>query len=149
MFLFDFLSFAYILIQKNEGVILMKKIMMIALFLVGLLYGCTTIEEGVVLEKYVEEEATTVLLLPTPVTTGKITTTILTPMTQYYPESYVLKVEGLDKNGKLVTETLYVSKSEFDQYDLGDTYVVSAHDTTERSYEERKATDEEEKKYLK
>ena len=95
----------------------MKKLLMVVMMLVALvLAGCgDRISEGTVVDKSKTEAYTTVVL----VYTGKQTI----PVPQYHSASYYVEVQGVDKNGKEVTEQFSVSKEAYENYQIGDHFV--------------------------
>lgn len=95
----------------------MKKLLMVVMMLVALvLAGCGhDISEGMIVDKSKTEAYTSVM----PISTGK--RTIFVP--QYHSAKYYLHVEGVDKNGKEVTEQFSVSKEAYENYQIGDHFV--------------------------
>lgn len=95
----------------------MKKLLMVVMMLVALvLAGCGhDISEGTIVDKSKTEAYTSVI----PIYSGK--QTVLVP--QYHSASYYVKVQGVDKKGKEVTEEFSVSKEAYENYQIGDHFI--------------------------
>lgn len=97
----------------------MKKLLVVVMMLVTLvLAGCgDRISEGTVVDKSKTEAYTSII----PVLAGK--RTIFIP--QYHSAKYYVKVQGVDKNGKEVTEQFSVSKDSYENYQIGGSFCSS------------------------
>lgn len=107
----------------------MKKLIPIILLS---LTACHSIGSGNVVDKEIDPAYVSVMYMP--VSNGK--TTYIMPIPVYYPESYSVKLKGLDKKGNIKTETFYIAKDVFDTVKMG-SYQCFDNGCTERPYEER------------
>jgi hypothetical protein len=85
-----------------------------------LLFACRELSSGKVIDKHFEPGYYTTEMH----TYGK--TTI--PEMVYHSPSYILRMQGYDKKGKLISEYWYVSSGIFEKYKIGDTIKDTATD---------------------
>lgn len=89
-------------------------------------FGCAkTITEGEVYEKEYKEEHTSVMMLPLVISNGKTTTTTMIPYVVYYPDRYVIRIKAYCED-RWETEDFYVSKSVYDEINIGDMFYFDA-----------------------
>lgn len=114
---------------------------------VGLGYGLysefkpPTITEGVVTKLEYFPEDSSVIMMPMVISTGKTTTTVMTPTYVHHPESFRVVI----KNGK-ETEDFYVDKKTYKQLKVGVRYRADDDAENTRPENTRDATDAEKKR---
>lgn len=117
------------------------------LCIAGLGYGIylelkpPTITEGVVTKLEHFPEDSDVIMMPMVISTGKTTTTIMTPTYVHHPESFRVVI----KNGK-ETEDFYVDKKTYKQLKVGVRYRAQDNAENTRPENTRDATDAEKKR---
>lgn len=82
------------------------------------LSSCNKLEEGDVVEKWYEPTHTYVALMPTTISNGKTTSTIMIPYVITDYEDWVVKIKGKYK-GEERTETIYVSQKQYECLSVG------------------------------
>ena len=129
----------------------MKKSLMVllSLFLVLSLAGCSSAKEGRVYEKVYEPESTFIMIMMIPIPAGKSTVMTPLPMIVHDDEDWILKVESYTDRGQRVTSSFYVNEDVYAQYLVGDWYSVpeGVKPQTRDNISNRKATIQEIDKY--
>lgn len=100
-----------------------------------------TITEGVVTKLEYFPEDSSVIMMPMVISTGKTTTTVMTPTYVHHPESFRVVI----KNGKEI-EDFYVDKKTYEQLKVGVRYRAEDDAENTRPENTRDATDAEKKR---
>lgn len=105
------------------------KIIIIGL-LVVLSFSCGhKLKEGVVTFMYIEPERDYVYLMPIPhtISTGKITSTYYSyiPVMMHDDTDYVIQITGHDQENRDLTESFYVTSTQYNCLRMGDKFKVT------------------------
>lgn len=97
----------------------MKILRLLLLASVMMLTACQTVVHGHVTAKAIHPAYETIFLMP--MSCGKDCTMII-PITMFYPESYSVTVDGVDKKGRAAEDEIYLDQNEYNRTQIGDTY---------------------------
>jgi hypothetical protein len=86
------------------------------------LAGCgNEIESGEVYEKQYEPEKRWVQMMPMVLSTGKMSTVVMVPITHYDDEDFIIKIKKYNsEKGEFDKGKFYVDKETYSRYELGD-----------------------------
>lgn len=120
--------------------------------MVLILCGCShDVTYGEIINKEHNEPYRQLLMLPVHISNGKTSTTILVPYWIFHEENWKIEIKGKNKDGKIDTETYYITEDLYDNISIGDMYEYrEKFDTTEeptRKVKESAAEQEELEKY--
>ena len=89
-------------------------------------FGCAkTITEGEVYEKEYKKASIMTIMQPVIISNGKTTTTMMIPYMIRYPDRYVIRIKAYCED-RWETEDFYVSKSVYDEINIGDMFYFDA-----------------------
>lgn len=116
--------------------------------------GCNnSINEGQIVNKFVEPERNYVYLQPIAhshrVGNTTVTTFTYIPILRHDDEDYGICIQGINKKGKTINRTLYVQKNRFDTLDIGQYFCMDKNcsKTPNPDKKLRRATAEDKNKY--
>ena len=103
----------------------MKKLILtlLSVLLIMTFVGCSSITEGKVINKKFIPAHTDQTIITVPQRIGKITTIRTYPVTRSYPDQWQITFEGPNNKEELETRIVYVDKTTYDSYEIGDDFV--------------------------
>ena len=112
----------------------MKKLSLL-LVIISLFFSCKRIGEGKIIQKWHEPATNTLMLIPQKI--GNVT--IMQQYWVYDDEDFCVKIEGLNKKGKVKKKTLYLDSATWKTLDVGQTISIEDDSWTKDEDEKTKA----------
>lgn len=101
------------------------------------LSGCSTITEGVIVEKKFIPEHTETLYVPIVSKVGNSTITNLIPVMRDYEDQWIIIFEGINEEGEKETRKVYTNEATYNSCEIGDNFVyITNRDEDEPEYTE-------------
>lgn len=118
------------IIERTLGIVA------IILILISL-SGCSTITEGVIVEKEFIPEHTETLYVPIMTKVGNSTITNLIPVMRDYEDQWVIVFEGINEEGEKETRKVYTNEATYNLCEIGEKFVyITNRDSDEPEYTE-------------
>lgn len=100
----------------------MKKVLLMGLLVFGL-YGCSTnITSGEVVDKTFTPAHVQTVIVPTHISNGKTSTTIMVPYTYYYSDTWRIKIQQYTEEDGYLTATYRVTEDVYNTVSIGDQF---------------------------